>query len=959
MPAPSVQNTKVVKYTAALVTRWSDFIPWLAVHRPELSERLALISFDTDDKTYCPIHGGESGEAFRVYPDFHETGGCVCNSCGSFASGLDFLRKLYQSEGLNTDFYADIDTYMEVHSLEFPAGAEQIALNDWARSNALHVAMTYLTYRGIPNITEDNLPPAIRGAEATDDEAPVMRTLMSKEGAPLSVLRTYLSENYREKNADMPQAKMMYPVSRRRLLSGGYFDLSTVPSGSAYPFFCGEGVETMMAVRAIVGKAHIHAKGGAANRYGDMYIPEGVTEVHICAERDGTLGNLLKSVEKLRVRGYSPIVHIPPEIESGSDWLDVLKSLEITDMASAFWESADAEYGLATTVTPPPESSDNRQPPTARQEHEVIPEFNLNNPDSDFIAFLDRNFHVFCRDTWFLHLRVPETIPVKLLGAILEPLTPDDMVAAISEKLIFMMESSNGNVSYVQTPKSRVITWFLSAIARGFFDTHLRPLRDVVLSPSIVSYMSNDMYAERKYSFLKEPGYDAVSRYYLCADEFEMNCIHRAEQALELRLRGESEDASSNPLESYLTGDIKRKKDRFDIHLEVADSFGKHRGILETLRREFLCYLPALMEDFHFASASDYANMLGMFITPLFSAACENLPFFLVQAPARGAGKTTLVQAFGNLWGGALQIAAPDDDEEMEKRMGTAFTTGKRLVLFDNLNRLDSPSLTNLLTSGGSYEIRKLGGNQSLRMPSGLMVYGTGNNPIVQHELARRIVFIDLDPPRDIVTSKIHFKYHDLPAFVQAARNQVQIKQSLYTCLLLWEKMGFPLLGDSLSDGTDFLPKFESFTEFAKLVTTFLYLFFPGNMYQLFQANQRKYLDSDAESDEITQFVSGWVQETQANTLQRCQNAPEWFPVSSLVILSERLQVPTSIIEYRHTEAGKTRRLGMWLSRLANRRFPLESGNWRIHRHPSMLPYEDENGITRRSRAYRLESVND
>ncbi len=40
----------------------------------------------------CPVHGGKDG--FRVFSDVDETGGGICNTCGSFPDGFDLLKWL-------------------------------------------------------------------------------------------------------------------------------------------------------------------------------------------------------------------------------------------------------------------------------------------------------------------------------------------------------------------------------------------------------------------------------------------------------------------------------------------------------------------------------------------------------------------------------------------------------------------------------------------------------------------------------------------------------------------------------------------------------------------------------------------------------------------------------------------------------------------------------------------------
>ncbi len=40
----------------------------------------------------CPVHKGEHGDAFRLFDDWKQTGGCVCNTCGKFNTGLAALN---------------------------------------------------------------------------------------------------------------------------------------------------------------------------------------------------------------------------------------------------------------------------------------------------------------------------------------------------------------------------------------------------------------------------------------------------------------------------------------------------------------------------------------------------------------------------------------------------------------------------------------------------------------------------------------------------------------------------------------------------------------------------------------------------------------------------------------------------------------------------------------------------
>lgn len=62
--------------------QWDAVVAHLA---PEIADYV-----DHPNKHYpCPVHGGIDG--FRVFRDFRETGGGICNSCGSFHDGFALL----------------------------------------------------------------------------------------------------------------------------------------------------------------------------------------------------------------------------------------------------------------------------------------------------------------------------------------------------------------------------------------------------------------------------------------------------------------------------------------------------------------------------------------------------------------------------------------------------------------------------------------------------------------------------------------------------------------------------------------------------------------------------------------------------------------------------------------------------------------------------------------------------
>ncbi|MBW2135795.1 MAG: hypothetical protein JRG72_11325 [Deltaproteobacteria bacterium] len=59
--------------------RWSRILLTLA---PELETAVQKAPRHVP----CPVHGGKDG--FRLFGDWEETGGGICNTCGNFPSGF-------------------------------------------------------------------------------------------------------------------------------------------------------------------------------------------------------------------------------------------------------------------------------------------------------------------------------------------------------------------------------------------------------------------------------------------------------------------------------------------------------------------------------------------------------------------------------------------------------------------------------------------------------------------------------------------------------------------------------------------------------------------------------------------------------------------------------------------------------------------------------------------------------
>lgn len=80
------------KITEEARGRWGEIVGHLC---PSLAPAIAAVG--TTKHFPCPMHGGENGDAFRLFEDFNEKGGGICNTCGSYSNGFALIAWLTSS----------------------------------------------------------------------------------------------------------------------------------------------------------------------------------------------------------------------------------------------------------------------------------------------------------------------------------------------------------------------------------------------------------------------------------------------------------------------------------------------------------------------------------------------------------------------------------------------------------------------------------------------------------------------------------------------------------------------------------------------------------------------------------------------------------------------------------------------------------------------------------------------
>lgn len=321
---------------------------WLAIFSalaPELNDAMTHLGRHVP----CPVHGGTDG--FRLFKDAASTGGGICNTCGSFADGFALLqwltRRSFQETlvGVHQALTGEVATPSVKASQPRTkdrlddATLRRILNSTWAQSVALNKraarhAAQYLENRGLSRklvvrLADLRFHPRVlyrekgRGARY---EPALLALVRAADGTPVTVHRTYLSENGEKAKVRCPR-KLFPAPSDGPVLAGAAIRLGEPRSVLGIA----EGIETALSVYQASGTPCWSAI--SATLLERWTPPEGVDVVHIWADRDRNERGL-RAAKALKARlwkmGVKALIWLPAvDIAPGAksvDWNDVLRN---------------------------------------------------------------------------------------------------------------------------------------------------------------------------------------------------------------------------------------------------------------------------------------------------------------------------------------------------------------------------------------------------------------------------------------------------------------------------------------------------------------------------------------------------------------------------------------------------------------------------------------------------------
>lgn len=890
--------------TALLVDHWTTCYRWL-----QERHELELESCEPEVRQYCPIHGGDSGEAFHLYPDARVNGGCVCNSCGSFGDGIRFLTRYFESqqglasgkalqraERLLTGYVQDVLNLEELPSKV----AKRVAT--WSKAHDKELVSRYLSRRGLQEVGT-GIPAiislrggriaAIDQADETREFPAVMSLVRDRTGLPISFHRTLVTEAG-EKAQNGKLIKSIASVDKAVSFSGSYTDLDSDPSSTV--LLIGEGWESVLAARFVFERLLGHGvraramlgRGGWG--YGKMEVPPGIEKVYLVADRDHTLRDTRKSAAALAARHAPDGVHIliapAPEVpgKEKPDWNDAWVELRpdaCVEQARAAEAVTPPEHGHGSVATRPNDPGQRvASLPVVRNDNGRV-ELELDAyTDSDLFEAFDREVRTHPPSDWFSF----RGAVVVVQDGRIAPLTDKHAAAWVSRHFDFLRVTREAPRK-LPTPTQRVGLWLLNRSTHELCREVLPPLRGIVHRATLVELGPT-------YVPVAEQGYDSLSRYIGAQDEQDRKVWEIAQGFV---------DEASADINALLT---------------LAE---------QCMERVYV----ELFTDFAFASDVDRVNALAMLLTPLVAEALPAVPFFIAEAPVRGTGKTTLVNACSRLWGRVYEAQYTRDEAELGKSLGAAFEDGVPLITFDNISgRLNSDVLKRLLTSPRETAIRRLGSNSTIYPPAGLVLYATANNPEIQEEVMRRSVIIRLDAKVEDPSLRTGFRHQDLAGYV--TQNQYELRCYLYTILQAWRAAKMPLASCPTA--------FAGFQPWADLMYSLLGFSRLKGYPQLVANRAGLLVGSDVEQEEVRIFIHNWF----------ARYPGEFVTVADLLELAEDEELLPQV-QNRPSRAAKLQRMASWLGALQGRVFNLNGSQYRVA--------EDEQNKHHRRR-YRLDSCN-
>lgn len=200
---------------------------------------------------------------------------------------------------------------------------------------------------------------------------------------------------------------------------------------------------------------------------------------------------------------------------------------------------------------------------------------------------------------------------------------------------------------------------------------------------------------------------------------------------------------------------------------------------------------------FPFVSDADRNAWIGMALTPMLRFIAPGpYKLGLIEAHQAGSGKSFLASMIAVLHGGDVLPNLPGDDAELRKLVTSVLQAPSGVAVFDNVEgRVSSPVLAALLTTS-TWSDRLLGKSAKITLANDRMWVATGNNIVIDGDLARRVLRCVINPNMDNPEQRLF----DFNPVTWMKVNRGSYLSALGTLIRAWVVVGMPMADATGSD---------------------------------------------------------------------------------------------------------------------------------------------------------------
>jgi hypothetical protein len=313
-----------------------------------------------------------------------------------------------------------------------------------------------------------------------------------------------------------------------------------------------------------------------------------------------------------------------------------------------------------------------------------------------------------------------------------------------------------------------------------------------------------------------------------------------------------------------------------------------------------------MTSDFPWVQQSDRAQYFALALAPILRPyiPCPT-PMGLITATTMGSGKSYLAYLFEALYGMGTLPWPRDASEELRKAITTKLTTtGAPVITFDNVDNggtLKSPVLADLLTKR-YWEDRMLGSMSNIGAPNDRLWLATGNNLRTGGDMARRVLWVRLDPDCPNPDQRDGFAIGDFQVWVR--EHAAEILTALLTLVVGWVEAGAPRRNIRMGGYSEWTSAMGGLLDWAGI---------PGFMADRSATS----IDLDEEAGEWHALLAAWYR-VYGTTPKATKEVLLHSDIAEEVPLNSRNEKPVP------------RQFGQWLNARMGRYY----GDYRLVRHP-------------------------